>query len=45
MGWFPRDGLPKPLHGGTWWVPICFGEGEAAGFDPVPEYILMEVWK
>ncbi|GMV35520.1 MAG: NUDIX hydrolase [Fimbriimonadales bacterium] len=45
IGWFPRDGLPAPLHGGDWWVPVCFGPAEGPGFDPVPESILEEVWK
>jgi 8-oxo-dGTP pyrophosphatase MutT (NUDIX family) len=45
IGWFPQDGLPAPLHGGDWWVPVCFGRADGPGFDPVPESIFEEVWK
>lgn len=45
IGWFSQDRLPKPLHGGDWWVELAFGGGERACFDLLPDEELRSYWK
>lgn len=45
VGWFARDEVPAPLHGGDWWVPMAFDWEPHAQFDPIDIEQLEALWK
>jgi 8-oxo-dGTP pyrophosphatase MutT (NUDIX family) len=49
LGWFSREQVPSPLHGGDWWVEMAYAwRGERdfpARFDALPEGRLEELWR